>query len=912
MGRERARGSDRWSWRAGVLALAFALAACGSPDGGPPVEDCAVRESFAGDPFFDGRESYSADASDGACFVSLDRFKELSEQDGFVWASPSDAATQAEIAAARYAADLATAAELIAERPELAWLLELPEEADDLERLPSGEYLLTIDDSVHPPVQVLLQSHAESLASYLGALAQAETAENEWINYQRAFEAAPEAVKADLATPESLASADLTELLAASVALEAALEEDLVANAAARVATIEAMRLSAASVAPDGVALSFVGDYRPPGYTSDPRFEAGAGPGSDRTDRRHGARVRDTPCEYHSDGLQSLTWWPQQHYQTSIKEQGQRGSCVAFALVSAIESNVAIRTNQWVNLSEQRLYYEMKAVWDPKEYGDGFNTWKAAKELAGFGVPYEQTWPYNPSWQRVDDEDWETYQASCPLYSRYPYACSDTTHQGGMVCTGNISYYCGYAPEPRAGDAGFRLVGAHVAWSPLKGSLPIHTIRTTLDAGYPMVVSLEVDSSFRTPTQSGFVSHNTGEKKGGHAVHLVGFVSNVELMLLPNLPTHIKNRAAISGGGFFVLKNSWGCGGDGGYWYVPVEWAKSRFKSIVAFDRGHAPNYGVTPPSIKVTAPAQNASFPASPLLDVTFTAEVSDARDGNACCDVQWRSDVDGPLGSGKSITVSFATAAPGQRMVTATATNAAGMKRSAFVTIVLTSQGPNVSITSPPKASPSTTVYLGLATSFAAEEFAPVTGGQPCSSYTWTSNRNGEGPWSGCSVPITFTTTGPRTIRVEVPDEHGTVGSDTIAVNVVEPASTDPPVVSILRPLPDSVHMEGDRATLDFAIIDPAGSTPTFSDVVWEIRAPGGAFQTITVRSSVRVRPGQDPVTVRYFVPSDYVVPRCSVTMNPAWRSTVRLSFTNELGQTGSREVLIYVGLPPSSCVN
>lgn len=608
---------------------------------------------------------------------------------------------------------------MIAERPELAWLLELPEEPNDLVRLPSGEYLLTIDDGVDPPMQVLLESHASSLAGYLEALAQSESSETQRVNYRRGYEAASENVPAGLPTPDRLATAGLAELLAALEALEAALAADLAATAA-----MEAARLAASGDAPDVVMPSSIGTYRPPGYVSDPRLEFGRGPGYDRSlPAGTSAQFVENACSFHADGLQLRTWWPQQHYQTSAKSQGMRGSCVAFALVSAIESDVAIRTNQWVNLSEQRLYYEMRAVWDRRDFGDGFSLWTAAQRIGAFGVPHEQTWPCNPSWRRVEFEPSDTYGFSCDSW--YPYACSETTHQAARVCTGNQSYFCGYVPEPRAGDPGYSLTGATTVWSPVQGNLPIHTLRAGLDAGSPMVVALTADTAFKSPTPSGFVGGASSVVKAGHAVHLVGFVSDHETLRLPDIPTDLLTRTIASGGGFFILKNSWGCGGDGGYWYVPVTWAKERFRYIVAFDHGPAPNYGVTPPSITITQPAHNASFPASPFLDITFTAEVSDARDSDACCDVQWRSSVDGPLGSGTSITASFATAAPGQRIVTATATNAAGMQRSAFVTVNLTVQGPNVSIVSPPKQPTATTLYRGLATSFAAEEFAPVTGG-------------------------------------------------------------------------------------------------------------------------------------------------------------------------------------------
>ena len=54
---------------------------------------------------------------------------------------------------------------------------------------------------------------------------------------------------------------------------------------------------------------------------------------------------------------------------------------------------------------------------------------------------------------------------------------------------------------------------------------------------------------------------------GGHAVLVTGYVDNTKL------PAGI---AAGSGGGYLIIKNSWGTGsGDGGYFYVPYDYIKT-------------------------------------------------------------------------------------------------------------------------------------------------------------------------------------------------------------------------------------------------------------------------------------------------------------------------------------------------
>ena len=70
---------------------------------------------------------------------------------------------------------------------------------------------------------------------------------------------------------------------------------------------------------------------------------------------------------------------------------------------------------------------------------------------------------------------------------------------------------------------------------------------------------------------------------GGHNIHVVGYVSNADLAA--NLLT--ATAPPGSGGGYFILKNSWGpCAGDAGYYYMPVDYVKFRAQSIYVVSGG--------------------------------------------------------------------------------------------------------------------------------------------------------------------------------------------------------------------------------------------------------------------------------------------------------------------------------------
>src|ERR1041384_4040178 len=82
-------------------------------------------------------------------------------------------------------------------------------------------------------------------------------------------------------------------------------------------------------------------------------------------------------------------------YMSPIRNQGPRGTCVAYSL-TALNEYILRRQNIVQNLSEQHLYYETKLIdGSPAVCG----TWqvKAVIALRGRGQSREQIWPYNPN-----------------------------------------------------------------------------------------------------------------------------------------------------------------------------------------------------------------------------------------------------------------------------------------------------------------------------------------------------------------------------------------------------------------------------------------------------------------------------------------------------------------------------------
>jgi hypothetical protein len=327
--------------------------------------------------------------------------------------------------------------------------------------------------------------------------------------------------------------------------------------------------------------------------------EQGGGSGSDMTG--------PSGIAFNPNGLHERCDWPLKSFNTCVRNQGARGTCSAFATIAAVESRAAAQLGKWVNLSEQDLYKHQRLDWGPIPpdfYDDGYSPPLSliAQLLTGYKFPFERDWDYNPSPSRVENDSQRKYTHSCDGYSGE--ACSNTNHQaekhvytvdvttvktvteevcdfveaipflgilGGWVCDVvettieiveqvEVVEYRTSIP----GSSNLR-AKAFVPFyvPPIDAQLGIDLAKFYLDDQRPVVYCFTVPDSFQSPV-SGFVTYSEGETgDGGHCVLLTGYVDN------GSLPGGI---APGSGGGYFIVKNSWGQGwGDAGYGYLPYD-----------------------------------------------------------------------------------------------------------------------------------------------------------------------------------------------------------------------------------------------------------------------------------------------------------------------------------------------------
>ncbi|HUX68337.1 MAG TPA: C1 family peptidase [Terriglobales bacterium] len=257
-----------------------------------------------------------------------------------------------------------------------------------------------------------------------------------------------------------------------------------------------------------------------------------------------------------------------------IKNQGHRGTCHIFAATSALEELVARDTGTFVNLSEQDFQEHVKLLWatnPPDVYGDSGSSWGDISDAAAnhYQFAYENQWDYNPSLS----EPVNTYINTCVGYPGSEPGCSDTAPQAPEYCVTlppglPAPPLCGFelAALPGARSP-YTAVGASDVWNAADPTLTFNYMILGLALNNAVLLGFNVTNTFEG-APNGYVPYepyDLGTSVGGHMVHVVGYVPNQDLAAA--VPLALPG----AGGGYFIIKNSWGaCTGDAGYYYMPV------------------------------------------------------------------------------------------------------------------------------------------------------------------------------------------------------------------------------------------------------------------------------------------------------------------------------------------------------
>jgi Papain family cysteine protease len=240
-----------------------------------------------------------------------------------------------------------------------------------------------------------------------------------------------------------------------------------------------------------------------------------------------------------------------------------------------------------VNLSEQDFMEHESLIWAPAFFNDSGFAFVDLNNAASFGYhfAYENQWDYNPS----------LYQSEKPIYinscEEYPYpsveaGCSDSAPQAPGICTyipngRGATRQCAFSPVVLSSTSPYMSDGAVDVWNLKRPDLSIGYALLALAFNNAVILEFNVTDTFQGSPE-GFINASGVDfdlltSVGSHSVHVVGYVSNSQLA--GNSLT--ANQPAANGGGYFILKNSWGtCLGDAGYYYMPVFYLQNEATAL--------------------------------------------------------------------------------------------------------------------------------------------------------------------------------------------------------------------------------------------------------------------------------------------------------------------------------------------
>jgi len=549
--------------KAVAVLLVLGLGACGGGGDSPAVPPIAPPASAPAETLFVPANTWSGGMPTNAQQVDADEFRRRQAAGELVLVTAGTGPAQRAAHQAHVAAELAFLESQADLGDVVKALLAQAAAASDLDAdavvtLPNGRALA-------------LNSLGTAIENAAADLRRARDPALALAAYELSYTPLDDALKAQMLAPATLAGATLEQIRQAAQQMEAAL---------ATLPDIDNTRLDPGA------------PTTPPTPTSTHKPDSRA-----LVFRAGNGRDNNGPC-LQPTGYARRYYFPLRNFVSPVKDQGERGLCWAFAAIGAVESRDQVQLGTTPDLSEQFLANRVKLLWAPNDWFDGGSAAFALNTAEDHfqRLPFEPAWTYNPSPGRPDNAfdsgvvgTPASYFGACNDYSG---SCWPVAHQSDMVCTtlqGDI--FCSYEvhsfPDaPGAGVRGSRVLPVWLNGQPFDDRI----MRAHLAAGRSLIGSFPVYEGLRA-APAGIVStylRQAMDKKtgklvdgsyGDHLAQIVGFVSNEQLSLPGGPPS------TVGGGGYFILRNSWGCdAGDAGYFYLPASYVRDNFYSLEVLD----------------------------------------------------------------------------------------------------------------------------------------------------------------------------------------------------------------------------------------------------------------------------------------------------------------------------------------
>ncbi len=731
----------KYQWTFLISSLVALMVACGAP---PPPPEVFVAEN-----------AWKTPIPTDSQIVSPEEFRSRVNSGELRVVSTEGIAAEKAFIQKQYNDDKVLLQGIANKSPALQALLE--EAAQQTKA--DGDRTLQLPDGSNVTLLGLTTQIREAVETYQTS----QDAGNALGVYSLSYSLLPANVKALVPTPASMNGKSLTEINAALSNMNQAL--------GTASSGLNTARLEPRSIAPSS------------GQLQTQSFASGNG-----TDNSGACTPTNYVAKY---------WFPLKNFVSPVKQQGKRGTCWAFTAIGAVESRERVQNNNPADLSEQFLVNKVKEDWDSSKYTDAYQSEKALNLAVdkGQAFPSEGSWTYNPAYGRPDTskDDENTEKAYVNTCKDYTGMCSDTSHQSRRTCSTFVVTVCAYSTVGFSGS-GVTANRTRQIYSsyffPVIG-LPLNLLRALLSQGHTIMASFPVYTGFSNVGKDGIVgNYATTGYEGGHAVQIVGFLSNSEL-------STAGQKVNVGGGGYFIVKNSWGCNkGDGGYYYIPADYVAGYFYrlSVLEFDsrRSSQWNSAQQNPGGAPTINTANitANLRASKDLADSFTIRHPYAKQVSLTV----TSDKDGKLFEGgwntQNATVLARQTLPvvftslGVRTISLVAKNAAFEARASFTVSVFNSN-PNIRLLYNGNPNQGENFVLNAIIS---DDNEPE-GTTLCANATWsvsapdTLNTN-----TGCLVQVKFGTTGSRQVSVVTRDSEGLPSPVKVETFQVSPPLANP----------------------------------------------------------------------------------------------------------------------------